>query len=89
MIEVYKILHGLDSVDCLELDNNKSCSTRGHDYKLKKKRFNQNVGQWCFSNRVVNEWNMLSSKVVDSDSLNSFKANLDQYSGNVGGLYKL
>ena len=89
LIEVYKLVRGIDDLDCLKLDKNKLHDTRGHKYKLVKKSFNKNVGKWCFSNRVVNDWNMLSSTVVESACLSSFKINLDRYLSVVRGLYKL
>ena len=91
-IEVYKVLRGLDNLDCLQLDNykwhctrvvynwiiikcivqcclqldnNKMYCTRGQNYKLVKKRLiSQNVGKWCFSNRVINDWIMLHNITV-------------------------
>ena len=86
---MYKVLRGLNNLDCLQLDNNKMHCMRGQNYKLVKKRFSQNVGKWCFSNRVINDWNMLPVNVVESACLNSFKINLDRYLCEVRGLYKL
>jgi len=79
LIEVYKIIKGIDKVGCLQVENKKSYGLRGHNYKLVKKRFNLKVGQCCFSNRVVNQWNSLPNFVVNSENLNAFKRNLDQY----------
>ena len=53
--------------------------TRGHSYKLFKKRVSLDVGRFNFGNRVCNEWNMLSEDVVSAGSLNTFKAKLDHH----------
>jgi len=37
---------------------------RGHEQKLFKKRFRLYIRKFVFSNRVVNDWNSLSSQCV-------------------------
>ena len=41
-----------------------------------------------FSNRVIDEWNMLNDDIVSCNTVDVFKAKLDQYLSVVGGLYK-
>jgi len=36
---------------------------RGHEQKLFKKRFRLDIRKFVFSNRVVNDWNSLSSQL--------------------------
>jgi len=51
--------------------------TRGHSYKLKKNRFNRELRQHFFTERIVNTWNKLYEQTITT-SLNCFKRNLDR-----------
>ena len=79
MIQTYKILHGID-----KLDNDKLFTpalyraTRGHSYKLQKRRSRLNVRANTFSNQVVDTWNNLPENVVNAPSVNAFKSRLNQ-----------
>ena len=42
-------------------------------------RFKKDTGKNWFSNRVVDEWNGLSSQVVGARTIESFKRRLDKY----------
>jgi len=53
--------------------------TRGHDWKLFKKQVRLDAGKFSFGNRVCDEWNRLSSWVVNQDSVNNFRGNLNHY----------
>ena len=75
MIEVYKYTHGFYSTNFDLLNAAQNINTRGHKLKLLKIFFKANANY--FSNRVVNTWNKLPSSIVNSPSLNSFKARLD------------
>jgi len=55
----------------LELDN--KGITRGHQWKLKKKRCNTDLRQNFFSESVINMWNNLDKHVVSATSINCFK----------------
>jgi len=46
---------------------------RGHDHKLFKKRFRLNVRKYAFSNRVIDNWNLLSANCVNCITINTFK----------------
>jgi len=37
------------------------------------------VGKYCFSNRVCDEWNQLPGEIVNAESVDSFKGRLNQY----------
>jgi len=52
--------------------------TRGHSFKLKKKRTNTDLRQQFFSERIVNIWNALDDDSVCSSSLNGFRNGLHQ-----------
>ena len=53
--------------------------TRSHGFKLDKFRFRKEIGRRWFSNRVVNDWNRLSSHVVEANTIESFKRRLDSF----------
>ena len=42
-------------------------------YKLEKFRFKKEIGKNWFTNRIVDEWNRLSSHVVSPKSIGCFK----------------
>ena len=62
--------------------------TRGHNLKLYKEGCNKDVLKFSFGNRVVNNWNKLPIQVVNSTSINAFKANWDKYSRSNRGIYE-
>jgi ribonucleases P/MRP protein subunit RPP40 len=77
LIETFKILRGYAAVSMeqlFELSNQRT--TRGHTLKLAKHRCNSDLRKYFFSERVVNRWNNLDQKCVDSSSINEFKGNL-------------
>ena len=87
LIEVFKMINGLTNVKFevfFEFDTN--CRTRGHARKLKKNRFNRDLRQHFFTERIINVWNKLDNQTVMASSLNSFKNNLDRLrrSGKMG-----
>jgi len=59
--------------------------SRGHSHKLFKKRVRLDVGKYCFSNRVCDEWNQLPGEIVNAGSVDSFKGRLDQYYRGIRG----
>ena len=50
--------------------------TRGHTLKLTKHCTNRDIRLHFFSERVINNWNSLDQKVVDSNSVDVFKKRL-------------
>ena len=52
---------------------------RGHSLKLNKKRVRIDVAKFSFSNRVVNEWNILDEEIILGCSLAGFKRKLDRH----------
>ena len=80
LIQVYKILHDIDSVDKDKLFTTAQYrATRGHSYKLHKERSRLNLLAGTFSNRVINAWNKLPENVVNAPSLNAFKSSLKRH----------
>jgi hypothetical protein len=79
LIQVFKMIKGFDAIkykDYFELAS--SGKTRGHSYKLIKKRCIGDLRKNFFTQRVVNSWNSLPQHVVDADTINSFKNRLDE-----------
>ena len=58
-----------------------SRSTRGHSLKLRKVQCSIEVRRHSFALRVVNHWNGLPERAVQSTSLTSFKAGLHEALG--------
>ena len=78
MLQVYKIIHGIDRVEpssFFQLVD--SSRTRGHKFKIAKQRGNTSFRLHSFSNRVVDVWNALPEYVVDSPNVNIFKSRLN------------
>ncbi len=53
-------------------------------FKLDKFRFSKDIGKNWFTNRVVDEWDRLSSHVVSADTLDTFKKRLDRFMNGEG-----
>lgn len=79
VIEVYKILNGIDKLDKDKLFTMSSANTRGNSLKLFKKQSRTKVTQSIFSRRVVDSWNSLPNFVVEAPTLNSFKNRLNTH----------
>ena len=79
LIQVYKIVKGFDDINSSKFFKFSETSLRGHDLKLYKSRFNTNIGKFAFSNRIVDEWNLLSLGIISSNTVLNFKIKLDQY----------
>ena len=80
LIEVYRMFNGLDDIDPkLFFVSQEGCSTRGHRLKILKQRARLDVRKYCFSHRVVNDWNNLPARAIESNTLNEFKGYVDNY----------
>ena len=80
LIQAFKIIKGFDKVDSTKFFTFSTLSsTRGHRFKLSKKRTRLELRRNFFSQRVVNTWNKLPNRVVDVVSVNAFKQALDEF----------
>jgi hypothetical protein len=78
MIQVFKIMNGIDIIDkSLLFTPCTDSRTRGHQMKLFKPRarLTSTLNSFCY--RVVDEWNSLPPWVIESKDVNAFKTNLD------------
>ena len=76
MIETFRITKGYDKIDINNIFEfeNAGRTTKGHKYKLKKNRFNNDTAEkYTFSNRIINNSNSLPVYVRNSDLISSFK----------------
>ena len=79
MIEVFKIISGLDRIGADKFFAFNTSKTRGHSKKFFKPFSRLNLRKNSFSQRVVNDWNSLPESLVGVDDLDSFKAGLDKH----------
>ena len=81
MIKVYKLLSGKEQIDYKQFFNltNALYGLRGHEKKLVKDRSRLDSRKYFFSQRVINRWNSLPVKVVNSESVNGCKNAYDRY----------
>src|SRR6218665_3301523 len=76
LIEAYKIITGKEVIQWERFFELAPCKvTRGHRYKLFKKR-KGTLGQNIFSARVVDFWNELDDSTVSVDNVTAFKRKL-------------
>ena len=75
LIEMFKILNGLEGIEKDQLFTRRHNQNRGHSYKLYKPALKRglNCRTNFFSIRVINERNMLPAQVVETKSTNMFK----------------
>ena len=79
MLQVYRLLRGIDKIDYNQFFTLSQNSTRGHEWKLEKPRAVSSIRANSFSNRVINDWNNLDSSVVNAGDINAFKTALESH----------
>ncbi|MCU7801386.1 MAG: reverse transcriptase family protein, partial [gamma proteobacterium symbiont of Lucinoma myriamae] len=80
MVEVYRIINGIDYCDKDKLFTlQQSDRTRGHRFKMYKKKFRLDIRRYSFSQRVIDHWNKLPDSVVSAQSINMFKSRLNSH----------
>ena len=79
-MEVYKILNGYENIDRNVFFSLKNDSiTRGHEVKLVKDQCRLDIRKFSFSQRIINEWNKLSTDCITASSVNIFKNKVSTY----------
>ena len=79
LLEMFKIIQGLDRIDYADFITFCSSELRGHSCKLFKPRVLTNFGKFSFSFRVVEGWNMSTQEIVSCNTVMQFKSKLDHY----------
>jgi len=83
MIEVFKIINNMYSTVSVGLPvlpfASTSSVTRGNSFKLLNQRFYHDIRIYSFLPRIINTWNSLPDFVVNVDSVNIFKNQLDTF----------
>ena len=85
MLETFEIITGRDRLESeIFFELNRSNRCRGHKLKLKKPSSRLNIRKFSFAHRIIDEWNKLPEEVIESRSLNQFKAGIDRYFLSIG-----
>ena len=70
---------GYGNIDKKSVFYTSQSSLRGHSLKLNKKRVRLGVAKFSFSNREVNEWNILDDEIISGCLLAGLKHKLDRH----------
>lgn len=79
MIEVFKIMSGMEDIDKHTLLQTTNTTRSGHSKQIYKQRCNKTQTQHTFTHRVINTWNSLPEHVVNATSTTSFKNKSDKH----------
>ena len=79
MVFAYKLVTGRLNINKDDFFRISHLTTRGHKQKNSEEHATKLPRINTFSNRIVKDWNDLSSQIVESSSINSFKNNLDNH----------
>jgi len=82
MLEVFKIVKGLEGVQEKDFFIRDKGKGRGHEFKLYKKRVRLDIAKYSFGNRVCTPWNDLPCSVVTAPTVNVFKGRLGKLLSN-------
>ncbi len=87
LVQIFKLVKGIDDIN---LHNpiqyfNENGRKRGHNLKIHRElvytqnncKFNT-IRHNFFTNRVVNDWNVLTQEAIESTSVNKFKNHIDK-----------
>ena len=85
LIEVYKIMRGIDQLDSQDhFPKVGESKTIGHRFKVRGERYKSAQRGNFFTQRVTSVWNKLPEIVVEAGTILSFKKHLDSYMGTMG-----
>lgn len=77
LIQLYKFMHGIESVEKSNNFNVTKNQGRGHCLKYHKEISRLQHRDNFFFNRTANIWNSLPNELVEAPNVNSFKAGID------------
>ena len=78
LIETFKILKGINDVDPSNYFVLSANPTRSHGFKVVPPRYNTEQFKHLMTVQICNVWNNLPEDIVNSDTVSSFKTNLDK-----------
>ena len=78
MLQVYKIMTGLEDIDCSKLFNIQPSRTRGHALKIRMGHARTLSRKKSFTEWVITTWNNLPESVVMAPTINTFKSRLNE-----------
>jgi ribonuclease P/MRP protein subunit RPP40 len=80
LIEVFKIMKGLEDVNKDKFFTRDTGCMRGHELEyLFKPSCHLDCRKYAFSNRIINMWNSLPSNIIACNTVYSFKHKIDVY----------
>ena len=86
LIEAFKIMKGFEDISWNKFFKmSSSKQLRGHSLKLYKPSFRLDIRKYSFSQRVINEWNLLPDELLQCTTVNNFKKHLDLHLRNNRG----
>ena len=74
---MFKIMHNMDRVDKTYRFIIVKTKTRGFCFEYFKEISKHSTRENYLFNRVANTWNSLPSEIVEAETVNSFKTNID------------
>jgi hypothetical protein len=79
LIEVFKIMKGLEDVNKEKFFTMDKGCMRGHELELFKPSCRLDCRKYAFSNRIINMWNSLPLNIIACNTVYSFKHKIDVY----------
>ena len=79
MIEFFKILNGFEGIEEQLFFRRHISNNRGHSMKVYKDNVNSDVLKDSFANRILEQWNRLTEKVISAKCINLFKNKVHKY----------
>jgi hypothetical protein len=78
-VETFRIINNIDKVNSNKIFPKNEKTTRGHKHAIYKKHCRTNIRKYSFSQRVVETWNSLPAKVIESNTVNGLKNQLNSH----------
>ena len=78
-VETFRIINNIDKVNSNKIFPKNEKTTKGHKHAIYKKHCITNIRKYSFSQRVVDTWNSLPAKVIESNTVNGFNNQLNSH----------
>ena len=78
LLETFRTFKGMTKVDLSLFFSLNTNATRGHSLKLRKAHTRTKIRKNFFSQRIVNKWNALPPRSMESKTVNEFKGYLQR-----------